>query len=230
VTDAVQLALRLGLLAALITLLVAIPNRASGSRIYNGIGVFFLAGGFLGCCALLAEMLADITLYAVPVSAVVIVVLLFLVIEPKVSTRLRAIFPNRRMVQASLAWVVRGLGGYGALVVYFFILFQLPVAIFAAVTLASGLLFLSGLLTTIRQSAPPADRRGRLRRWGGFTLVVLGMMMIFGGSFGVLLLFDFPYVTGTSAAIMYILFGPVYSLGWPVCFLGLWLLGVLRKR
>lgn len=223
------MALRLALFAGLVGLVVVIPNPASGSRIRNALGVFVLVASFFSGCALLAEALADITLYAVPVSFAVIAALLFWVIEPKISTRLRAIFPDRRSVYVSVAWAVRVLGTYGALVVYLFVMFQLPVAIFAAITLASGLLSLGGLLVLLTRFGPPANRRERLRRLSGITLVVLGMMMTFGGSFGVSLLFDL-HETGIRGVIRDVLFGPVYYLGLLVFLLGLWLLGVISRR
>ena len=230
-TEETELTIRLALFAGLSALLLAIPNERSGSRIRNALGVFVLVAGFLIFCALLAETLLNWTLYAIPASAVAVIALLWWVIEPKITVRLRPLLPDRRTVQASLAWAVRGLGSYGALVVYLFVMFQVPVALFAATTLGGGLLFLSGILTSLRRLPPPADRKERMRRWGGFTLVVLGMAMIFGGSFGVSLLFNFPdEIEPRRVIIMWILFGPVYSLGWPICLLGLWLLGLFRRR
>jgi hypothetical protein len=115
-----------------------------------------------------------------------------------------------------------------AALVYGYFMTRLSVGLFAAITLASGLLFLGGLLVILGlSSGPPAYRGERLRRWSGITLVVLGMAMTFMGSFGVSLLFGFTPrpATGTGEVIVFILFGPVYYLGLPVFLLGLWLLG-----
>ncbi len=187
------------------------------------------AVGYLSGCALLVELLATITLYAVPVSGAAIAVLLFWIIEPKISTRLLAIFPDGRRLGASVAWVVRAFGSIGALAAYSFVMWQISVGFSAAITLASGLWFLGSLLAALSWSGPPANRRDRRRRLIGITLVVLGMMMAFGGSFGVSILFDLRE-TGTRGAVRDVLFGPVYFLGLPVFLLGLWLLGVIRRR
>jgi hypothetical protein len=207
---------------------VVIPSRASGSRLRNALAVIVLAGSFFGGVALLLEVAADISLYAVPVSVAVIAALLLWVLEPKVSTRFRAIVPDRRRVGTAVAWAVRALGAFGTLIVFWAVILQIPTGVFAAITLASGLLFLGGLLVALSESGPPHNRRERRRRLGGFVLIVLGMT--FGGSFGVSLLFDFPYQTGIRRIIMWTLFGPIYFLGLPVFILGLWLLGILRRR
>lgn len=229
VTDEAQMALRFGLFAGVVALVVVLPNRASGSPVRNALGVFVLAASFLSGCALLLEAVANITLYAVPVSVAAIAALLFWVIEPKISTRLRAIFPNWRTVGVSVAWVVRTLGTFGALIAATFVFLEIPLSIRAAITLASGLLFLGGLLAALARFGPPAHRRQQLRRLSGIALVVLGMTMTFGGSFGVSFLFD-PYEIGTRRVIRDVLFGPVYALGLPVFLLGLWLLGIMRRR
>jgi hypothetical protein len=217
--------LRIGLLAGFITLFVVVPDRASGSRLRDALIVLALTASYLSFCLLLLELVVDVSLYAVPVSAVAIAALLFLVIEPKITTRLLTIFPDRRTV----ARVVRTLGSIGALVVFSFVMMQLPIGIFAAVTLASGLMFLGGLFAALRRAGAPASRRQQLKRLGGIALLALGMTMAFGGSFGVALLFD-PYDTGTRGVIRDVLFGPVYALGLPVSLLGLWLLGAIRRR
>ena len=164
------------------------------------------------------------TLYAVPVSTVAIAILLLLVIEPKITTRLRTVFPALRTV----AWAVRTFGAYGAVVVAMFVFLELPVGIRAAITIASGLLFLGGLFAALNRLGPSADRRQQLQRLSGFVLVLLGMMT-FAGSYGVSFLFD-SYETGTRQVIRSALFGPVYALGLPVFLVGLWLLGLLRRR
>jgi hypothetical protein len=230
VTDGVELTLRLGLLALLLTLLIAVPKQASSSPIRNALGVFVLFAGFLGFCALLAEALAGVTLYAVPVSGIVVVALLWWVIEPKITPRLRPLLPDRQTVQALLSWAVRLVGFCGAAAVYGLVLWHMPVAVSAVITGASGLLFLGGLLAIVRQLGPPTSRRQRLQRLSGFAFVVLGMIMTYGGSYGADLLVDFPYETGTRGVIMYILFGPVFALGPLVFILGLYLLYVSRRR
>jgi hypothetical protein len=94
-TDEMQLTLRIGLLAALLGLSVAVPRPASGSQLRNALIAFGLTAGFLSVCALLLELVVDLSVYAVPVSAVAIAALLGLVIEPKITTRLLTVFPNR---------------------------------------------------------------------------------------------------------------------------------------
>ncbi len=223
-TGEAQLALRIGLLAGIVALVIAIPNRASSSLTRNVLGVFVLSASFISGCALLLETVADMTLYAVPVSTVAIAALLLLVIEPKITTRLRTVFPALRTV----AWAVRTFGAYGAVVVATFVFLELPVGIRAAITIASGLLFLGGLFAALNRLGPSADRRQQLQRLSGFVLVLLGMMMTFAGSYGVSFLFD-PYETGTRQVIRSALFGPVYALGLPVFLVDLWLLGLLRR-
>ena len=85
-----------------------------------------------------------------------------------------------------------------------------------------------GLFAALNRLGPSADRRQQLQRLSGFVLVLLGMM-IFAGSYGVSFLFD-SYETGTRQVIRSALFGPVYALGLPVFLVGLWLLGLLRRR
>ena len=86
-----------------------------------------------------------------------------------------------------------------------------------------------GLFAALNRLGPSADRRQQLQRLSGFVLVLLGMMMTFAGSYGVSFLFD-PYETGTRQVIRSALFGLVYALGLPVFLVGLWLLGLLRRR
>src|SRR3712207_6502808 len=100
VTDgAADLTLRFQLLALLLTLLIAVSKRASDSPIRNALGVCVLFAGFFSFCALLAEALMDVTLYAVPVGGIAVVALLWWVIEPKITPRLRPLLPHRRTVQ-----------------------------------------------------------------------------------------------------------------------------------
>lgn len=220
-----ELSLRFGLLACIVALIVVLPNQASGSRLLNALGVFILATSFIGGAALLLEAVAGITLYAVPLSVAAIVALLFWVIEPKITTRLRTIFPDWRRV----ARLVRVLGIFGALVVTTFVFLGIPVGIRAVITLVFGLLALGGLLAGLIRLGSPANRRQQLRQLSGIAAVVLGMAMTFGGSFGVSLLFNI-YETGTRQVIRDILFGPVYYLGLPVFLFGLWLLQGVRRR
>lgn len=188
-----------------------IPTQASSSRLRSALGGIVLTASFFVVCALLLEATAQITMSAVPVSVVVIATLLFWVIEPKLSARLRMIVPNRRTVGASLAWAVRVLGTLGALIVFGAVMLQIPVSIFAAITLASGLLFLGGLLVTLSEAGPPTNHGEQRRRQLGTALIVLGMLMTFSGSFGVSFLFDL-HETGTRRIIREVLFGPVFYL------------------
>ena len=229
--DAAELTVRVSLLAIVLTLLIAFPQRVSGSPIRDILTAVIGLVGFFSFCALRVEVLADVTLFAIPVSGIASVALLWWVVEPKITPHLRPLLPDRRTGQSLIAWAVRTVGIIFALPAYWLGISKLPVADVAVFVLASGLVFLSGLLSTIRQQlGQSASHRERRRGWGGFVLVALGMAMIYTGTFGVLFLFEFPYETGTRGFIMLILFGPVYSLGWPICFLGFWLLGFFRRR
>ena len=230
-TDEAELTVRLALLAIVLTLLIAFPKGASGSPIRDILAAVIGLAGFFSFCALIAETLVDVKLFALPVSGIVSIALLWWVVEPKITPRLRPLLPDRQTGQFLLTWAVRVVGIFFALFAYWLGLTTLPVAILGVFILASGLVFLRGLLSTLRQQiGPSATRRERLRGWGGFALVTLGMAMIYTGSFGILFLFNFPNETGTRRVVMSVLFGPVYYLGWPICFLGLWLVRALRTR
>ena len=109
-TEGAELTVRVTMLAMVLTLLIAFPKRVSGSPIRDILAAVIVLAGFFSLCALLAEALVDVTLFAVPVSGIASIALLWWVVEPKITPRLRPLLPDRRMGQSLLAWAARALG------------------------------------------------------------------------------------------------------------------------
>ncbi len=114
-----------------------------------------------------------------------------MVVAPKVSSRLDAVFPNLR--QASIRAMhaaVRGIGLLLGTVAFAFVGLGMPLTLRAVVTLGFGTLFVAGLLSAVGREGAPGSRTERAQRIGGLPARCRRMAMTFGGSFGVAFLFE----------------------------------------
>lgn len=227
---ALEVTLYLGFLAAFVALLIALPRDAPGRRVRNLVEAIVLVGGYVAACALSSLSLVRVTEatgaspYVTLPALLALFALLFLVVEPKLTSRLAVAYPALLVRErAALRVFVRLVGSLVVGLAAAAVTLSVPVGPRSAFALAAGLLFLSGLLAGLGKLGPPTDRAEAWRRRLGIALVVIGMIMTFSGSFGVSFLYG-SAVEAMKTTLGSLLFGPLYYLGLPVFLLGMWLL------